>query len=71
MSDPLGNDMRDAMSMAALLLNGATWRRHGSEDVWVMTAIYRDARVSMTRERDGFSQKFAPHVITEQFSRRA
>lgn len=52
-----------------MLLNGATFRRNGSDDKWVLTAIYRDGRVSMTRERDGFSQMFAPQVIPEQFSR--
>ena len=60
----------DAMSMATMLLNGATWRQHGTEDAWVMTAIYKDGRVTMTRERDGFSQKFEPRAITQLFSRR-
>lgn len=62
--------MIDAMTMFNALINGATWRMNGTEDKWVMTAIYQDGRVAMTRERDGFSQKFAPHVIEEQFSRR-
>jgi hypothetical protein len=62
--------MIDAMTMFTALINGATWRKNGTEDKWVMTSIYPDGRVALTRERDGFTQKFAPHVIAEQFTRR-
>ena len=63
--------MRDAMSMAAILLNGGYWFAKRTGDRYVMTAIYRDGKVAMTREKDGTTCSYFPHAITELFERRA
>lgn len=62
-------DMRDAMSMCALLLNFAKWQKRSDGSYWYLSAIYHDGTVRATQDGKSGAMRVRPSNFLELFDR--